>query len=289
MTEFERLRRDFGWNIEGHTARIDGVWQSPRTREVRYPETAHDLLTPDVEEGSFWVKYRNQAIEGILRRYGMPRALWEVGAGRGTVARHLQESGVEVVAVEPGPKGAAHAARAGLAHSVCATLEDLNLPGAALSSIGCFDVLEHLEEPEKLLETFRHVLVPGGAVTLTVPAFPCLWSQADDIAGHVRRYTRASADRMMTAAGFARVESRYMMATMVPPLFLLRTLPYRLGRRRPTEDQQRRNVAELTPGRSPAGVLASSLLALERMLCRSRPPPFGTSVLGQYVKPVGAV
>lgn len=56
--------------------------------------------------------------------------------------------------------------------------------------IGAFDVIEHIEEDEKVLANLARAIVPGGALLITVPQHRWLWSATDDYACHVRRYTR---------------------------------------------------------------------------------------------------
>jgi SAM-dependent methyltransferase len=53
-------------------------------------------------------------------------------------------------------------------------------------------LIEHLvdEEEELYFERCRAWLGPGGMAILLVPASPAHWGIEDDIAGHVRRYTR---------------------------------------------------------------------------------------------------
>lgn len=52
-----------------------------------------------------------------------------------------------------------------------------------------FDVLEHVEEDELVLSQMQNAVSAGGGVLLTVPHHPCLWSQQDEVSGHVRRYS----------------------------------------------------------------------------------------------------
>jgi len=60
----------------------------------------------------------------------------------------------------------------------------------ALDLVGAFDVIEHIVEDEAVLREVHAVLVNGGGFIAAVPQHPFLWSDLDDISGHVRRYTR---------------------------------------------------------------------------------------------------
>jgi predicted SAM-dependent methyltransferase len=48
-----------------------------------------------------------------------------------------------------------------------------------LATIGAFDVLEHLEKPELLLDEIYRVLMPGGTFVCSVPAYQWLFSDFD--------------------------------------------------------------------------------------------------------------
>ena len=57
--------------------------------------------------------------------------------------------------------------------------------------IGAFDVLEHIDEDVAVIDEVRKALRPGGGFLMSVPQHPALWSQQDERAFHVRRYTAA--------------------------------------------------------------------------------------------------
>jgi hypothetical protein len=68
-------------------------------------------------------------------------------------------------------------------------------------------LLEHLDEEgeRRYFERTLEELAPDGLGILLVPASPEHWGIEDEVAGHLRRYTRESLRRVVEAAGF-RVE-----------------------------------------------------------------------------------
>src|SRR6185437_9026614 len=104
-----------------------------------------------------------------------------------------------------------------------------------------------------------------------------LFSCDDTYAGHFRRYSRQSANALLRASGFEPLRATYFMAPLIMPVFLLRTLPSRLGFR-PRLDYQRH---ERDHGRgSPFKSILRAVLATEaRHLARGRQIPVGTSCL----------
>jgi len=135
-------------------------------------------------------------------------------------------------------------------------------------------VIEHLEDPSPLLEECRRVLDPVGQLVVTVPAYSWLWSSADDLAGHWRRYTSASLAGELREAGYQVSTCTYRMASLVIPMFLARALPYRLGHR-----SQLSIIKQQLAVSTGGGVRA--VVAMERLAGRFL--RFGTSVFATAV------
>ena len=283
MPEFERLRANFGWNVETYATQKEGVWMTGRRAAVNFPDESYDACAA-VEDSSFWFRHRNWILTQMLKTH-QPGALWEIGSGNGFVARHLQNNGIEVVTVEPGLAGARTAAKRGVTHSICGFIEDLKLPELSIPAIGCFDVLEHLEHPEIMLCEFFRVLAPGGVISISLPAMTSLWSEMDDVSGHFRRYSTESANEMMTAAGFIRRQSEYMMISMVLPMYFLRARPYKMGRKMGKAKTIAAGAAQLATQRRLSSCLVDTALWIERKLSRVVSLPCGTSVAGVWTKP----
>lgn len=221
--------RDFAANLEQGP---DGIWsavQSPTV--VSYPEEGN-LNCLALEADSFWFEHRNRCIQAVMRRYPPPGIVFDVGGGNGYVALGLQQAGFPVALVEPGMQGVQNARQRGVSTVVCATLEDAGFYPGALPAAGLFDVLEHIAEDSDFLRKVCGLLVPGGRVYLTVPAFRGLWSADDDYAGHYRRYTLGGLRESLKEAGLRVEYASYFFFFLPLPIFLLRTLPTRLGLRK---------------------------------------------------------
>jgi hypothetical protein len=93
------------------------------------------------------------------------------------------------------------------------TVRPLVLPGAESrqhSAAVALNVLEHIEDDPAAVRSMVRMVRPGGAIVLIVPAFPSAMSRFDREVGHVCRYTRASLSTVLTAAGLALDEVRYL-------------------------------------------------------------------------------
>jgi len=206
----------------------EGVWCSRSRSPISYPEWGNEACF-QVEESSFWFRHRNACIFEAVKLYPPSGPLFDVGGGNGFVAKSMQDAGFEVVLVEPGTVGAGNARRRGIQYVVRATLEDAGFLPDSLPAISLFDVVEHMEDDRKFLDTIRFHLSANGRVYLTVPAYQALWSLEDIAAGHHRRYSRRSIRRLLVETGFA-VEFLTGFFQFLPPaIFALRVIPFRLG------------------------------------------------------------
>jgi SAM-dependent methyltransferase len=158
----------------------------------------------------------------------------EVGAGIGTITRHLVESNRElsVVALEPaGNVYASLASYAALSSRVSAyrqTLREyLSVQDEPFDAVIYLNVLEHIEDDAEELRLAAAALHPGGALLVFGPALEWLYGELDYRAGHYRRYSVANLGEVASAAGFEIVSLAYFDVLGVLPYLVA----YRLLRR----------------------------------------------------------
>ncbi len=84
--------------------------------------------------------------------------------------------------------------------------------------VTCLDVLEHLDDDVAGLRTLSALLVPGGQIVITVPAYVWLWSGEDEISQHRRRYTRRSLLTACRTAGLDVLYASYFNLSLLPPM-----------------------------------------------------------------------
>ncbi|MEO5974511.1 MAG: class I SAM-dependent methyltransferase [Ilumatobacteraceae bacterium] len=232
--EFERLNREFGYKANEHLELGDGVF---RTRKPHLSELSafSDSVQGEIAtaaESSWWYRVRNEMIVKTLKGRRFSGTLWDVGSGTGVVTAALVGAGIPAIAVEPSMGGTTIATQRGVI-SIQGTLQSLKLPDSCLDGIGAFDVLEHITNRQDFLQEITRVLLPGGHFIVTVPALRLLWSQADVDAKHYLRYSRRILRNELEMCGFEVLSVGYFFALIVPPLLLIRALPYRLGLRIP--------------------------------------------------------
>jgi SAM-dependent methyltransferase len=185
----------------------------------------YELQTHQAEDRHWWYRGRRTVLEGVIAELGLPAhaRILDAGCGSGRnmveLARHGAVTGVELsqTSVE-----LARARGAGevLAGSVLQTPFEADSFELAAS----LDVIEHLEDDLAALRELRRIVAPGGALLVTVPAYPWLWSGHDEINHHHRRYTRRSLQAVAEQAGWQQVRTTYFNSLLLPVAILLRVL-----------------------------------------------------------------
>lgn len=141
------------------------------------------------------------------------RSVLDVGAGIGTFTALAAERCERVLANEPDPVFATWLQQRFAAQpNVEITRQDaaeLELP-AAVDSILCFNVLEHIPDDERTLRRFLETLADGGRLLLLVPAHPSLFGAADRNVGHHRRYGKRGLALLLEGSGFIVEELRHV-------------------------------------------------------------------------------
>lgn len=199
---------------------------APSRNGQHFPEEAFATLAA-AERKSWWFIARNDIILwAISSRADRLRTFLEVGCGTGVVIRSLAKAmpGLALEACEFSGEGLAMA-RKGLPQCRFRQLDARTMADTdAYDCIGCFDVLEHIDEDERVLANFKRALRPGGYLLLTVPQHPWLWSAADDYAQHVRRYTGRELRRKVRHSGFTIEESTSFVSLLLPLMAVQRRL-----------------------------------------------------------------
>ena len=262
----------------------DGLWQPQAVSAVSYPEEGNKVYF-QVEDSSYWFAHRNACILSVVQQFPPAGTFYDIGGGNGFVAMGLQNAGLDVALVEPG-SGARNAVKRGVKNVIQATLGDAGLQPQSLMAAGAFDVVEHIEDEHGFLCTLANLLKPGGRFYCTVPAMEMLWSDDDVNAGHFRRYNRSTLSRALRAAGFEVEFISYFFTWLVVPLFLLRSLPWRLGGRRAKPE----NAFEVTRGmhtlpRSLRAVVGRIHAWELGRISKARPLPLGSSLICCARKP----
>jgi SAM-dependent methyltransferase len=148
-----------------------------------------------VEQEHWWFRARRDIVWSLVRRY-VDRAaerrlkVCELGCGTGGNLAAVAERH-DVVGVERSPWALAYARRRLGNRIIQGSLpDDVDLPSNAFDVVLLTDVLEHVEDDARSAATAIRLLLPGGIVVATVPAYQWLYTARDAQHHHFRRYSK---------------------------------------------------------------------------------------------------
>lgn len=145
------------------------------------------------------------------------------------------------------------------------------------------DVLEHIPDDVETVKQIYKSLRPGGYLFVTTPALKRFWTYNDDLAHHVRRYSRRDFARLADAVGFKLCWSRYFMFFLSPLLLLSRMKAPDLENMTRDEIRAHQRRTHQVPS-GPVNVALGLAFSCETPLGLRIPFPWGTSVLGVFQK-----
>jgi SAM-dependent methyltransferase len=178
-----------------------------------------------VEDKSFWFINRNKILHHLLEKFPVEQRFLEIGCGSAYVINHLNEKfpNIKFTGSEIFLEGL-RLAKSRVSNKINliqfdATTLDFN---GDFGGVGAFDVIEHIEEDEKVLSNVYKSLKPGGRVFISVPQYMFMWSVEDDYACHKRRYTKRELVGKLEKAGFVVEFTTSYMFTLFPLMLVSR-------------------------------------------------------------------
>jgi dolichyl-phosphate beta-glucosyltransferase len=231
-------------------------------------EAAIDRMAT-TEDSHWWHVAKRSLVTAILARRDRRGPCLDVGCGGGATARRIADR-IPTFGVDLSSRALGYARARGLTGLVRAAGDTLPFDGASFGSAVALDVLEHHARPERILSEVNRVLRPGGTLVVTVPAFQWMWSYADHVLGHYRRYTRPELAASLRTAGFTVDRVTYFHSWLLPLAWTFRKLRALSGRTDSADD------FALPPS---LNRLFLGVARAERHYMRRRDLPFGLSVL----------
>jgi methionine biosynthesis protein MetW len=247
------------------------------------------MTAPVAARHRYRVEEQNRA---LVQAIGRPRRVLDVGCGIGLNGAVAKRNGAHVTGIETAPTAITEAERR-IDEVIVADVEDdaatrRALDGRRFDLVLLGDVLEHMRQPERVLETLLPFVDDGGHVIVSLPNVAVWTMRLGLLRGrfdytpsglcdetHLRFFTLESATRLLERAGLevlrtaqnpmlVRAAKDAIAGAMVrgddDPTALASSLPYKLyqGLVRPLED--------LVANRRP------ELLAFQHVLVARKPP-----------------
>jgi SAM-dependent methyltransferase len=232
----------------------------------------------ELDQHHWWFIARRRILETLIRRVVRPGSeakILEVGCGTGPNLAMLGRFGsVDASELDP-------SARALSSKRLGRPVEEARLPDLgmfqrnAYDLVALLDVLEHVPDDVASLRAIHRRLKPGGALLLTVPSAPWMWSAHDVAHHHFRRYSKAHLSRVIRDAGFEVQLLSHFNTLLYPPIALARIIG-KLTRSKSADDK--------LPG-SLVNRLLERVFGLEAGLIGRLPMPFGVSLVAVLRRP----
>ena len=263
--------------ITTNLAYKNGIWVSGKRENVAYPVEGNRRCFA-IEDNSFWFQHRNKCILQVMRYFPPGGTVFDVGAGNGYVSLGIKNAGFDIVVIEPGIYGAMHARTRGLDSIICSSLEGAGFKSEIFPAAGLFDVLEHIEDDAGFLCKIKKMLIPGGRLYITVPAYNFLWSVEDKRTGHFRRYTIKSLVKIFESTGYKIDYMSYIFSILPLFIYFFRVVPGYIRKKRNID--LNRNLKEHGIKYSFSRRLLDRILEKEsKILMNKKTIPFGGSCL----------
>ncbi|MBX3241127.1 MAG: methyltransferase domain-containing protein [Chitinophagaceae bacterium] len=118
------------------------------------------------------IKRLNFIVDALKARFPEGSKVLDVGCGNGIISRNVGAAGFTVKGIDVSEKAISKAAAVNTLSNVTFELrsaEELVADGYRYDAVICSEVLEHLQEPGKLIRVLHEVLNPDGILIVTVP------------------------------------------------------------------------------------------------------------------------
>ena len=219
----------------------------------------------------WWYRARADLLRTTLEPYlGRPRRLLDVGSADAPSVSWMRAP--SSVQLDLDPRGLTSGT------GVCGSAVRLPFRDATFDVVGAFDVVEHCESEAQAMQELARVLVPGGRLLMSVPAYQWAWTDHDVLAGHYRRYTRRRLIAAVEGAGLDVLRCTHVFAGVFP-FFAAERLARRV-RRAPDVSEQR-----LPQVSAPLERVLLGLSGVDRRLLGRLDLPFGSSIVVAARKP----
>jgi ubiquinone/menaquinone biosynthesis C-methylase UbiE len=238
-------------------------------------------LTSRAETAHFWFRGFRRFVTPVLREAAGGRTdltLLDCGCGTGynlsLLAPYGRAYGFDITA------SGLNLARRARRPLLRADITAIPLCSNRFDIVTSFDVLQCVPDDARAVGEMGRVLKPGGVLMLTLAAFEFLRGDHSAFAEEVRRYTRASARRLVEGAGLEAERVAYTFGSVLPIVIVTRAAQRALRlARTPTGE------FDITVPPAPVNALLTALVSGEAALARRVRMPVGSSLLVVARKP----
>lgn len=174
----------------------------------------------ELEDHHWWFQSRLELTRRMLDRFG-PRVegrnqrLLDIGCGTGMFLER-QGEGRDAFGLDFSLQALHYTRRRGIQRLVCGDSQELPFRSDWFDVVTAFDLIEHVDRDQDLVNEVHRILRPGGIFLATVPAHPMLWSGHDVALHHKRRYIWKQFDALFDIAKWNTLRMSYCFASIYP-------------------------------------------------------------------------
>lgn len=207
----------------------NGIWVAANNETPSYPDDGNEKVFY-IEDSSFWFKHRNNVIKSVMQKISTQGNFADIGGGNGYQVKFISENfrSKKCYLVELGYKGCLNAKNRGVENVYNMPFQSFDFIDNKVNSVGLFDVLEHIENDVHFIKDLANSLPKDSLIYITVPAHQYLWSGADYMGGHFRRYDKKSISKLAIDSNTELAYFSYFFNYIPPITFLLKRIPYLL-------------------------------------------------------------
>jgi SAM-dependent methyltransferase len=188
------------------------VWLSnppkPSEMHLHYTDAYHKLISAGGENSPERWKDR----KAVLTQYKQSGTLLDLGCSSGSFLEFMKSESWKLYGIEMSNEGARAAEEQTKAQVFVGDIPDAPFPREFFDVITCFDVLEHLYEPRRVMARVGEWLKPGGIFYVLVPnlnsaesrVFGSYWHGLE-LPRHLFHYSPASLRFLANSAGLREV------------------------------------------------------------------------------------
>jgi len=155
-----------------------------------------------LEQEHWWFCAKRKIVLSIIQKFfplnGEKKdlSICDLGCGCGMMLMDISKAGYNAIGLDSNNLALEYCRKRGAEVFYAEMTQKIPLPDSSIQCVTLLDVLEHIDEEQKVLSEIIRILKPGGIAICTVPAYSWLWTKRDDYHHHKRRYQKKQLSKL---------------------------------------------------------------------------------------------